>query len=85
MPNFVELKKMVQKIHADFGRPISSREAHSITRSALMSQFAEQFSKAAERYFRDVSDETGELATDNVLLQFLIKHGSIKGPMAVTA
>ncbi|WP_104087087.1 hypothetical protein [Arthrobacter sp. GMC3] len=82
MPKFVELKKMIQKMHADFGRPISSREAHSIARHALMSEFADQFHKAAEKYFRDSSDVTGETATDNVLIQFFIKYGSIKGLVA---
>jgi hypothetical protein len=74
---FVALKKTVQQMHADFGRPISSREAHSIARSAWLSQFAEEFANAAEAYSQHYSDTTGEEATDNVLIQYLIQHGSL--------
>lgn len=80
--HFVKLKNTIRKMHADFGSPISSRESHRIAQGVMLHQFAEAFTTAAEKYFRDSSDVTGETATDNVLVQFLIKYGSIKGPVA---
>lgn len=74
MPNFVQLKRTIRQMHTDFGRPISSREAHSIAQGVVLHRLAEQFSNAAEAYFRQTSDPTGEEATDNALLAHLIKQ-----------
>ncbi|WP_138443550.1 hypothetical protein [Sinomonas susongensis] len=74
---FVQLKNTIRQMHADFGDPISSREAHRIAQGVMLSQCAEQFANAAEAYFREVKDPTGEEATDNVLIQYLIERGSL--------
>ena len=85
MPSFVQFKNTVRQMHADFGQPISSREAHSIARSAWMSQLAEQFANAAEAYAGLSQDPTGEQATDNVLIEYLTRYGSLRAPMAVAS
>lgn len=77
MPSFVQFKRTVRDMHADFGQPISSREAHSIAQSAWVSHLAEELTRAAEAYSLDYSDDTGETATDNALLDYLIRHGSL--------
>lgn len=84
-PSFVELKNTIRTMHADFGSPISSREAHSIARAIWITQLAEQFTRAAEAYFRKTSDITGETATDNVLVQYLMKYGKLTAPQLVPA
>ena len=85
MPSFVQFKNTVRQMHTDFGQPISARKAHSIAQSAWVSHLAEQLAHAAETYFRDVSDDTGEEATDNVLLQYLIRFGSLRAPEAAAS
>lgn len=83
--HFVKLKNTIRSMHADFGKPISSRESHRIAQGVMLSQFAEKFTNAAEAYSRQSSDVTGETATDNVLVQYLRKYGQLKAPMAVAA
>ena len=77
MPTFVQLKRTVKRMHRDMGRPISDAEAHSITRSALMSQLAEEFTRAAEAYSLDYADPTGEQATDNHLIRVLAARAGL--------
>jgi hypothetical protein len=74
---FIHLKNTLRQMHADFGAPISSREAHRIAQGVMLTQCAEQFANAAEAYFRQTADPTGEEATNNVLIQYLIDHGSL--------
>lgn len=78
--HFVKLKHTIRTMHADFGRPISSRESHRIAQGVMLSQFAEQFTAAAEAYSRQSSDVTGETATDNVLLEYLRRFGQLAAP-----
>ena len=73
---FVQLKREFQRVYAEAGQKLSSREAHRLAQGVMLSEFA----SAAEAYFRDVSDETGENAVDNVLIEYLRKYGSIKAP-----
>ena len=83
--HFVNLKNTIRTMHADFGRPISSRESHRIAQGVMLHQFAEKFTNAAEAYDREFSDKTGETAADNVLLQYLHQFGQLTAPVAVAA
>lgn len=58
----------------------AKRVAYRTQRQADFAEFAAQFSNAAEAYSRDVSDETGELAVNNVLIQYLGKYGVLTAP-----
>lgn len=78
--SFVALKNTIRQMHADFQRPISSREAHRIAQGAMLAQYAEQFADAAESYSRITQDPTGEEATNNVLVQYLIRYGELRNP-----
>jgi len=73
---FVQLKKEFQCLYAEAGQKLSSRDAHRLAQGVMLSEFA----NAAEAYFRDVSDETGENAVDNVLIEFLRKYGAVTAP-----
>lgn len=83
--HFVELKNTIRTMHSDFGSPISSRESHRIAQGVMLNQLAEQFTKAAESYFKETSDVTGETATDNVLVQYLVQYGKLTAPKALVA
>lgn len=85
MPSFIQFKNTIRQMHADFGQPISAREAHSIARSAWISQLAEQFARAAEAYAGISQDPTGEDATDNVLIEYLTRYGSLRAPTSAAA
>lgn len=77
---FVELKNRIRTIQRESGCPISSRESHRLAQGISLSDFAVEFSNAAEAYDRDVSDETGELAVNNVLIEYLSRYGSLVAP-----
>jgi len=77
---FVTLKNKIRTMHADAGSPVSSRESHRLARGIDLTEFAAQFNAAAEAYDRDVSDETGEMAVNNVLIQYLTKYGALVAP-----
>jgi len=82
---FVALKNKIRSIHADAGSPVSSRESHRLAQGIVLTEFAEQFANAAEAYSRDSSDETGERAVNNVLVEYLSRYGSLRAPQAVSA
>ena len=77
---FVELKNKIRSMHAAEGSPVSSREAHRLARGIDFTEFAAAFANAAEAYDRDVSDETGERAVNNVLVEYLSRYGSLTAP-----
>lgn len=77
---FVELKNKIRSMHAAEGAPVSSREAHRLARGIDFTEFAAAFANAAEAYSRDVSDETGENAVDNVLIEYLGKYSALTAP-----
>jgi len=74
---FVALKKKIRTMHAEAGSPVSSRESHRLAQGLVLSEFAAQFANAAEAYTRGNTDETGEQAVDNVLIEYLRKYGSL--------
>ena len=83
---FVALKNKIRTMHADAGSPVSARESHRLARGISLTEFAEQFANATdEAYTRDVSDETGEQAVNNVLIEYLTKYGNLRAPLAVAA
>lgn len=78
---FVTLKNKIRAMHAEAGDPVSAREAHRLARGIDLTEFAAQFAAASsETYDRDVSDETGEQAVNNVLIQYLSKYGTLTAP-----
>ena len=77
---FVTLKNKIRTMHADAGTPISSRESHRLARAIDLTEYAAQLANASEAYFRDVSDETGEIAVNKVLIDYLRKYGTITAP-----
>jgi hypothetical protein len=78
---FVTLKNKIRTMHADAGEPVSSREAHRLARAIDLTEFAAQFNAAAdEAYSKDTSDETGEAAVNNVLIEYLTKYGALTAP-----
>jgi len=76
---FVALKNKIRTLHSEADTPISSRESHRLAQGIVLTEFAEQFAAAADAYDRDVSDETGEQAVNNVLIQYLAKYGNLRG------
>jgi len=76
---FVALKNKIRTLHSEAATPISSRESHRLAQGIVLTEFAEQFAAAADAYDRDVSDETGEQAVNNVLIQYLAKYGNLRG------
>ena len=80
---FVALKNKIRTLHSEAATPISSRESHRLAQGIVLTEFAAQFVSAAEAYTRDVSDETGEQAVNNVLIQYLTKYGNLRGMAAV--
>lgn len=58
----------------------AKRIAYRTKRQADFAEFAAQFNAAAEAYDRDCSDETGEMAVNNVLIQYLTKYGALVAP-----
>ena len=77
---FVALKNKIRTMHADAGEPVSSREAHRLARAIDFTEFAAKFNAAAEAYSKDTSDETGESAVNNVLIEYLTKYGALTAP-----
>lgn len=80
MPSFVALKNKIRTLHAESGAPISSRESHRLAQGITLTEFAAQFNNAAEAYDRDCTDETGEQAVNNVLIEYLTKYGALTAP-----
>lgn len=79
IPPFVQLKNLFREVAEASGQPISAREAHRKAQGFLLSNAVER--SEDELYFRDVSDETGELAVKNVLIEYLQKYGTLRGPV----
>lgn len=63
----------------------AKRIAYRTKRQSDFADFAEKFNAAAEAYDRDVSDETGEAAVNNVLVQYLTKYGELAAPTSAVA
>ncbi|QTF71262.1 hypothetical protein [Arthrobacter woluwensis] len=80
--SFVELRHTIKQMHADMGCPISTRESHRRAQGVMLSQIADEFTKAAEAYTQQHADTTGETATENVLLDFLMNRHGIKAATA---
>lgn len=83
IPPFVELKNLFREAAAAAGAPISAREAHRQAQGFMLSNAVESIED--EQYFRDVSDETGEEAVKNVLIEYLRRFGSLRAPMVLVA
>lgn len=58
----------------------AKRVAYRAQRQSDFAEFAAQFNNAAEAYDRDSSDETGEMAVNNVLIQYLSRYGALVAP-----
>ena len=77
---FVALKNKIRTMHAEAETPISARESHRLAQGIVLTEFAARFAEAAEAYSRGNSDETGERAVDNVLIEYLRKYGTLTAP-----
>ena len=77
---FVTMKNKIRTMYAEAQTPISSRESNRLARGIDLTEFAAQFNNAAEAYDRDCSDETGEQAVNNVLIEYLTKYGALVAP-----
>jgi len=77
---FVALKNKIRAMHAEAQTPISARESHRLAQGITLTEFAAQFANAAEAYSRGNTDETGEQAVNNVLIEYLTKYGSLTAP-----
>lgn len=75
--SFVQLKNQIRTLHAEAHNPISSRESHRLAQGIVLTEYAAQFATAAEAYSKDTSDETGEMAVNNVLVEYLTKYGAL--------
>lgn len=78
--SFVALKNKIRTMHAEAAAPISSRESHRLAQGIVLTEYAAMFNDAAEAYTKDTSDETGEQAVNNVLVQYLTKYGALTAP-----
>lgn len=78
--SFVQLKNKIRAVHAEAQSPISSRESHRLAQGIVLTEFAAKFNAAAEAYSKDTSDETGESAVNNVLIEYLTKYGALTAP-----
>jgi len=78
--SFVQLKNKIRTMHAEAAAPISSRESHRLAQGIVLTEYAALFNTAADAYDRDCSDETGEMAVNNVLVQYLTKYGTLTAP-----
>jgi len=79
IPPFVELKSMFRDAAKESGEPISSRESHRAAQGFILSLATD------DAYDQPFSDETGEDAVKNVLIEYLRKFGSLRAPLAVAA
>lgn len=75
IPPFVQLKKLFKECGLAAGEPLSDRQAHRMTQGFLLSS-------AAEDYFLDYADDTGEDAVKNALIAYIRQHGTLKGAAA---
>ena len=78
--SFVQLKNKIRTLHAEAATPISSRESHRLAQGIVLTEYAAQFAAAADAYTKDTSDETGETAVNNVLVEYLRKYGALTAP-----
>lgn len=79
------LQNQIMKAIPGMNKRRAQRVAYRTHRQADFASFAAQFANAAEAYDRDVSDETGEHAVNNVLIEYLTKYGNLRAPLAVAA
>ena len=75
IPPFVQLKKLFKECGLQAGERLSDRQAHRMTQGFLLSS-------AAEQYFLNYSDDTGEDAVKNVLINYLRQYKNLKGVAA---
>lgn len=75
IPPFVQLKKLFKECGMQAGERLSDRQAHRMTQGFLLSG-------AAEQYFLNYSDDTGEDAVKNVLISYLRQYKNLKGVAA---
>lgn len=75
IPPFVELKNMFRTAAEQCGEPISSRESHRAAQGFMLSLATD------EAYEQTFSDEVGEEAVKNVLIEYLRKYGSLRAPV----
>lgn len=76
IPPFVELKNMFRDAAKQCGEPVSAREAHRAAQGFMLSLATD------EAYEQAFTDETGEDAVKNVLIEYLRKFGSLRAPVA---
>ena len=78
--SFVQLKNKIRTVHAEAATPISSRESHRLAQGMVLTEYAALFNAAGDAYDCDCSDETGERAVNNVLVEYLTKYGALTAP-----
>jgi hypothetical protein len=75
IPPFVELKHMFRDAAKQCGEPISARESHRAAQGFLLSLATD------DAYDQAFTDDTGETAVKNVLVEYLRKFGSLRAPV----
>ena len=74
------LQNQIVSAFPGINRTYAKRVAYRAQRQADISDLVEKFNEAAEAYDRDCSDETGETAVNNVLIEYLRKYGALTAP-----
>lgn len=74
------LQNQIISAFPGINRTYAKRIAYRTKRQADFADFAAQFNAAAEAYSKDSSDETGERAVNNVLIEYLRKYGTLTAP-----
>ena len=75
IPPFVQLKAMFREAAEQCGEHITSRDSHRAAQGFMLSLATD------EAYEQAFSDETGELAVKNVLIEYMRKYGSLRAPV----
>jgi|GEM_PF-6086475 len=75
IPPFVQLKTMFKDCAKSAGEKLSDRKAHRMAQGFMLSNACERAED--EQYFLAHSDETGETAVKNALLEYIHKYGSL--------
>ena len=75
IPPFIQLKKLFKECGLQAGERLSDRQAHRMTQGFLLST-------AAENYFLNYADDTGEDAVKNSLIEYIRRYGTLKGAAA---
>lgn len=74
------LQNQIMKAFPGMNKRHAQRVAYRTKRQSDFAEFAAKFNAAAEAYAKDTSDDTGEAAVNNVLVEYLTKYGALTAP-----